>query len=129
MTRGWPSKWLFDLADDWGAALVDLGDAGHVNADSGFGPWPEGLELRDALDGGPGCGSVSRSGTSGSAPAVGLLMRAASLEKRVRIVESDRRTCPIALAIFLLVYVGALTVVFVPKETVMLHSAMETVEK
>lgn len=39
----------FDLADDWGAALVDLGAAGHVNATSGFGPWPKGLELRDAL--------------------------------------------------------------------------------
>lgn len=40
----------FDLADDWGAALVDLGDAGHVNADSGFGPWPEGKALRDRLE-------------------------------------------------------------------------------
>lgn len=39
----------FDLADDWGAALVDLGKAGHVNVASGFGPWPRGMELRDAL--------------------------------------------------------------------------------
>ncbi len=39
----------FDLADDWGAALVDLGKAGHVNVASGFGPWPRGVELRDAL--------------------------------------------------------------------------------
>ncbi|TVP97542.1 MAG: alpha/beta hydrolase [Roseinatronobacter sp.] len=39
----------FDLADDWGAALVDLGSAGHINVSSGFGPWPKGLELRDAL--------------------------------------------------------------------------------
>lgn len=37
------------LAADWGATLVDLGDAGHVNVDSGFGPWPEGLSLRDGL--------------------------------------------------------------------------------
>lgn len=29
----------------WGARLVSLGNAGHVNAESGFGPWPEGLAL------------------------------------------------------------------------------------
>lgn len=39
----------FDLADDWGAAFVDLGYARHINVASGFGPWPKGLELRDAL--------------------------------------------------------------------------------
>lgn len=39
----------FDLADDWGAALVDLGAVGHVNVASGFGPWPQGMALRDAL--------------------------------------------------------------------------------
>lgn len=27
----------------WGAELIDAGDAGHINADSGHGPWPEGL--------------------------------------------------------------------------------------
>lgn len=31
-----------DFALDWGAAIVDAGDAGHINAASGFGPWPEG---------------------------------------------------------------------------------------
>ena len=30
------------FALDWGAALVDAGEAGHVNAEAGFGPWPEG---------------------------------------------------------------------------------------
>lgn len=39
----------FDLADDWGAAFVDLGAAGHINVASGFGPWQKGKELRDAL--------------------------------------------------------------------------------
>lgn len=40
------------LAERWGARLVDLGDAGHVNVDSGNGPWPLGGELlRDALTG------------------------------------------------------------------------------
>ena len=29
----------------WGADLVDLGEAGHVNPQSGFGPWPYGLEV------------------------------------------------------------------------------------
>ncbi|MFH1813611.1 MAG: alpha/beta hydrolase [Pseudomonadota bacterium] len=32
-------------ADRWGARLVDLGEAGHVNTESGHGAWPEGLEL------------------------------------------------------------------------------------
>jgi hypothetical protein len=31
------------LAAAWGVALVDAGDAGHVNTASGHGPWPEGL--------------------------------------------------------------------------------------
>lgn len=32
-----------DLANAWGAALLDAGEAGHINAESGHGPWPEGL--------------------------------------------------------------------------------------
>lgn len=32
-------------ADTWGSDFVSLGAAGHINADSGFGPWPEGLAL------------------------------------------------------------------------------------
>jgi uncharacterized protein len=32
-----------DVAYSWGAAIVDAGDAGHINTDSGHGPWPEGL--------------------------------------------------------------------------------------
>jgi uncharacterized protein len=31
------------LAGDWGATLVDAGDAGHINTASGFGPWPDGV--------------------------------------------------------------------------------------
>ena len=31
-----------DLAAAWGSEFIDAGDAGHINADSGFGPWPEG---------------------------------------------------------------------------------------
>lgn len=37
------------LATAWGSDLVDLGPAGHINAASGFGPWPEAKALRDAL--------------------------------------------------------------------------------
>ncbi|MDB5591794.1 alpha/beta hydrolase [Enterovirga sp.] len=32
-----------DFAFAWGSALVDAGEAGHLNTESGFGPWPEGL--------------------------------------------------------------------------------------
>jgi predicted alpha/beta hydrolase family esterase len=36
----------FDVAEDiaaaWGSLFIDAGEAGHINADSGFGPWPEG---------------------------------------------------------------------------------------
>lgn len=41
------------LAAAWGSALIDLGDAGHVNAAAGFGPWPGGPVLRDRLARGP----------------------------------------------------------------------------
>jgi len=37
------------LARAWGAALVDLGRAGHVNVESGHGPWPEGLTVLEQL--------------------------------------------------------------------------------
>lgn len=31
------------LAEAWGAELVDAGASGHLNDESGHGPWPEGL--------------------------------------------------------------------------------------
>jgi predicted alpha/beta hydrolase family esterase len=34
-----------DVAQHWGARLVDLGFCGHINAQSGLGDWPEGLAL------------------------------------------------------------------------------------
>ena len=33
----------------WGAELIDLGYAGHINPLSGFGPWPLGLRLAEGL--------------------------------------------------------------------------------
>jgi uncharacterized protein len=32
-----------DLASAWGSQLVEAGAAGHINAASGHGPWPEGM--------------------------------------------------------------------------------------
>jgi len=32
-------------ADRWGSTLINLGRVGHINVDSGFGPWPEGLAI------------------------------------------------------------------------------------
>jgi predicted alpha/beta hydrolase family esterase len=37
------------LAVRWGSRLVNIGRAGHINVDSGFGPWPGGLELFNSL--------------------------------------------------------------------------------
>ena len=38
------------LADAWGANFADLGAAGRICAESGFGPWPEGRRMRDLLE-------------------------------------------------------------------------------
>ncbi len=38
-----------DLSEVWGADFIDMGEAGHINVDSGYGPWPEGRALRDLL--------------------------------------------------------------------------------
>lgn len=39
------------FAKAWGSELVNIGDAGHINADSNLGFWEFGLELLDRLDG------------------------------------------------------------------------------
>ena len=31
------------MANAWGSQLIDAGEAGHINAESGHGPWPEGI--------------------------------------------------------------------------------------
>ena len=38
-------------ARSWGSQFVKLPDAGHINVDSGFGDWPQGLDLLAALAG------------------------------------------------------------------------------
>jgi predicted alpha/beta hydrolase family esterase len=37
------------LAADWNARFINYGEAGHINTAAGFGPWPYGLALRDAI--------------------------------------------------------------------------------
>jgi uncharacterized protein len=37
------------LAADWGAPVLELPHAGHINADSGLGDWPQGLSLLHTL--------------------------------------------------------------------------------
>jgi hypothetical protein len=39
-----------ELALGWGSRLIALGDVGHLNPASGFGPWPEARLHIDALD-------------------------------------------------------------------------------
>lgn len=31
-----------EIASAWGALLLDAGEAGHINVEAGYGPWPEG---------------------------------------------------------------------------------------
>lgn len=38
------------MARDWGSEVVGLGAVGHLNPASGFGPWPQALELVRRLD-------------------------------------------------------------------------------
>ena len=41
------------FARAWGSRLVTLSGAGHINADTGFGDWPQGRALLAELVGGP----------------------------------------------------------------------------
>jgi predicted alpha/beta hydrolase family esterase len=38
-----------EFARNWGSHLVDAGEAGHLNAESGLGDWPLGMSLIDRL--------------------------------------------------------------------------------
>jgi predicted alpha/beta hydrolase family esterase len=62
----WMTLWKgADWADRWGADFVNLGDAGHINTESGFGPWPEGLSLLERLRRRSQHASGQRSGRTG----------------------------------------------------------------
>ncbi len=34
-----------EWADNWGSDLIDIGSAGHINTEAGFGAWPYGLNV------------------------------------------------------------------------------------
>ena len=40
---------LSQMAQAWGARMVDCGECGHINAESGLGEWPEGQALLHTL--------------------------------------------------------------------------------
>jgi predicted alpha/beta hydrolase family esterase len=62
----WMTLWKgAEWADRWGADFVNLGDAGHINTESGFGPWPEGLSLLERLRRRSQHASGQRSGRTG----------------------------------------------------------------
>jgi hypothetical protein len=44
-----------EFADAWGSEFIDIGEAGHINGDSGFGEWPEGIELLEKF-----CKTISK---------------------------------------------------------------------
>lgn len=69
----------------WGSALIDIGPAGHINVDSGFGPWPQGLRLYRALQ----AGRFQRA--SREAPAPGAPVCAARDVRRT-IVQTEQAT-------------------------------------
>jgi predicted alpha/beta hydrolase family esterase len=43
--------WIQDLTAVWGAEVVGIGEAGHVNEASGLGAWPTGREILRGLAG------------------------------------------------------------------------------
>lgn len=38
------------FAEKWGSQFVDIGNRGHINADSGLGDWPEGYAILQRLN-------------------------------------------------------------------------------
>lgn len=64
-----PSFDALEWADRWGSHLVDLGEAGHINAEAGYGPWPQGRALFRELQerGKPRDRSTPGAGPSGAA--------------------------------------------------------------
>ncbi len=40
-------------ASAWGSRMWDVGDAGHINAEAGFGPWPDGWRAVEAMASAP----------------------------------------------------------------------------
>jgi predicted alpha/beta hydrolase family esterase len=56
-----PTHLALPWAHVWGARLIDLGDAGHVNAEAGYGPWPRVQQLAEQAN--QRCVARHRAGT------------------------------------------------------------------
>ena len=59
-----------ELAVAWGAEFVNVGPTGHINVDSGFGPWPEGERILNSL--------IAWTGVRSAGPQNGLRAAAAA---------------------------------------------------
>ncbi|MCG5511950.1 RBBP9/YdeN family alpha/beta hydrolase [Ectothiorhodospira shaposhnikovii] len=44
-----PMAKLLPWTTRWGMPVINIGNAGHINVASGFGPWPQGLDLLRTL--------------------------------------------------------------------------------
>lgn len=44
-----PIAKLLPWTTRWGSPVITIGKAGHINVESGFGPWPQGLDLLRTL--------------------------------------------------------------------------------
>ncbi len=66
------------FAAAWGAKLVDAGNAGHINDQSGLGPWPEGLRLAKSL-------AVPKEGKASTAPSWVFAARPLTMRRQVRV--------------------------------------------
>jgi len=62
------ARWF---ARHWGSRLVKLGQAGHINVDAGFGPWPEGERLLAEL----------RADAVAASPPISLELRLPAMKK------------------------------------------------
>jgi uncharacterized protein len=65
-----------ELAASWGLVLHDVGAAGHINPDSGFGPWPLSLQLASRpVRHAPGANTTLKKGRGSVLAAVRQLTR------------------------------------------------------
>lgn len=73
-----PFRTAMALARDWGSHFADIGELGHINADSNLGDWPEGERLLDRLLGehaAPPIGRAARPPVGAEAVSAGIARR------------------------------------------------------
>jgi predicted alpha/beta hydrolase family esterase len=71
------------LAARWGSNFIDIGAAGHINAETGFGPWPYGLALLQQLD-------AQRAAAAESAPSESISRQPANDGRRPEIATRPK---------------------------------------